>query len=111
MHFGGASDVGGNSRAKMMIRPPRVGFALDPIWADKAALVMAGFILVVAILSSLVLFIGVGTVGDVRLDQVLLAWTIMFELVVALPLWLVLRAIDWFNGGPQRRRASRNAGR
>lgn len=73
------------------------------IWADRIALTVAAMIAIVAALSSTVLFIGVGTFTDVRLNAAMLLWSAIIEMTVAVPIWVVLRLIDLLSGGRQRR--------
>ena len=77
------------------------------IWADRAGLAIAALIAFSAGLFTIVLFIGVGSLTDGRLNTTMLLWTAIAEIAVALPVWVVLRLLDLVFGGPWRRRARR----
>ena len=74
-------------------------------WPEKVGLATA---LVVAVLSALacatVLF-AADTVSFSKLNYALAMWSCVAELTVALPIWLLMRAIDFAANGPARRRA------
>ncbi len=65
------------------------------VWADKLTLLMA---LVVAVVSVLVWLLGIVALDGLsqsRLDRAIMDWTIQAELALVLPLWMVLRVIDF----------------
>jgi len=67
------------------------------IWADRVAVVWAGIVLAA--------ILWISDSAD-KFDHAMLGTTFGIELMLktVLPVWLILRAIDWVTGGPKRRR-------
>jgi hypothetical protein len=79
------------------------------IWADRIAFGFAVFIAASAAAVCVILMIAIGGLAaDTRLFTEIGLWAGLTELVTALPLWLLLRGIDYLAGGP-RLRARREA--
>lgn len=79
------------------------------VWADKVGLAA---VIVIAMLSALVcatVLLAADTVSFSRLNHVLAVWSGVAELTVALPIWLLMRGIDFAANGPARRRAGRKS--
>jgi hypothetical protein len=73
------------------------------VWADKVGLVTA---FVIAVLSALVcaaVLVAADTVTFSRLNHALAVWSGVAELTIALPIWLLMRGIDFATDGPARR--------
>lgn len=79
------------------------------IWADKVALGVTASIAAAGFFVWLLAIIALKTAFDGSFDRYMLFWIAEAELAVALPLWLGLRAVDWFLGGPARRQAQRDS--
>jgi hypothetical protein len=73
------------------------------MWADRCALGVALLILVVAGVISILAFIRARPDDVLSLSSETVIWTGKAELVAALPLWAVLRIVDFMLGGPRRR--------
>ena len=73
-------------------------------WPEKVGLVTA---LVVFVLSAFVcaaVLFAAETVSFGKLNHALAMWSGMAELTIALPIWLLMRGIDFAANGPGRRR-------
>lgn len=77
------------------------------VWADKVGLVAAFAVAASAALVCAVTFLTVGTMTYRRLDMAMVSSTLVTELAVAAPIWLLMRAVDFAMRGPARRRANR----
>jgi hypothetical protein len=78
-------------------------------WPDKVGLVTA---LVIAVLSAFVcatLLLAADTMTFSRLNHLLAMWSGAAELIIALPIWLLMRGIDFAIDGPAHRRAGRKS--
>jgi len=75
------------------------------VWADKVGLVVAFVIAVFCVLVCAAALVAAETVTFWSLNHVLIAWSGMAELTIALPIWLVMRGIDFATNGPAHRRA------
>lgn len=73
--------------------------------ANKTALIVATVIAISAMLLAAIVFLGVGTYTDVRLNTAIALWTGIIELIVVLPLWTLLRVIARMRAGRQQNRA------
>ncbi len=73
------------------------------IWADKVALGIALSVAALAVLAGTAILLAVGTTSDPRLDMAVVKWTALAEIVIALPAWLIMRAIDVVAGGSGHR--------
>lgn len=67
------------------------------IWADKIAIVWGGVVFVVILWMAN---------NAAAFDDAMLHSDLAFQLVLklVLPVWLLLRGLDWIAGGPRRRR-------
>ena len=77
---------------------------LELAWPDRAALVAAFIIAALCVFAWIVTFLSVETVTYGRLNNALAFWTLVAEMVTAVPFWIFLRVIDFMNGGPETRR-------
>lgn len=78
------------------------------VWPEKVGLVTA---LAVAVMSALVcatVLFAADTMSFGKLNHALALWSGVAELIIALPIWLIMRAIDFAANGPAHRRANRN---
>lgn len=74
------------------------------IWADWVGLGFGLAIAASALMLSIILYIAAGGIFDIRLYGSVLNWTIAVELAITLPLWLLLRGIDFLAGARERRK-------
>jgi hypothetical protein len=75
------------------------------VWADKVGLLS---VVIIAVLSAIVcatVLLAADTVTFSRLNHVLAVWSGVAELVIALPIWFLMRGIDFAANGPAHRRA------
>ena len=63
-------------------------------WPDKIGIIAASAVAVLCVSLGAMLLASVGTVHVPRLENAIVRWSIYVELAIALPLWLLLRAID-----------------
>jgi hypothetical protein len=83
-------------------------------WAEKTVLWVAGLIAFSAAALFIILMIGTGMMGAASMGADALEYTVYVIGVVAVPLWLVLRVIYYFqqsrrplpDGGPRRENPS-----
>jgi hypothetical protein len=75
------------------------------VWADKVGLVAAFVIAVFCVLVCAAALVAAETVTFRSLNHVLMAWSGMAELTIALAVWLLMRGIDFATNGPAHRRA------
>ena len=80
---------------------------IDLVWADKVGLVTALVIAILCVLICVAVLIAAETVTYSKLNHVLMAWSGLVELTIALPIWVLMRGIDFVTNGPKRRRADR----
>ena len=76
-------------------------------WPDKAGLVTAALIAVLSTIICATVLMAAGSVFYVRLNYTLAEWAVSAELAIALPIWLLMRAIDFGTDGPAQRRGGR----
>ena len=79
------------------------------VWADKVGLAAVIVIAVLSALACATVLLAADTLSFGRLNHVLAVWSGMAELAVALPIWLLMRGIDFAANGPARRRAARKS--
>ena len=79
------------------------------VWPEKVGLVTALVIAVLSALACATVLFAAGTVSFSKLNYALAMWSCVAELTVALPIWLLMRAIDFAANGPARRRADRKS--
>ena len=65
------------------------------VWADKVVLLVALFIACGAFLCWIIGIIGLEGLPHPRFDSAMVDWTINAELMLVLPLWLLLRLLDF----------------
>ncbi len=73
-------------------------------WADRAGLITAFAIAAAALYTAVITLLAAKTMVSPRLDEALAAWTVIAEIGIALPLWLLLRAIAYLFRGPLAQR-------
>jgi hypothetical protein len=78
--------------------------------ANKTALTTAAVIAISAMLLAAIVFIGIGTYADARLNTAIVLWTGIVEVIVVLPLWTLLRVIARIRAG-ERQSWAQQAGR
>ena len=77
------------------------------VWADMVGLAAVIVIAVLSALACATVLLAADTVSFGRLNHLLAVWSGMAELTIALPIWLLMRGIDFAANGPARRRAGR----
>ena len=85
------------------LREPPKPKGLPLAWPDKVALVLAVLIAAACVVVWATTFTSVGTVLYHRLNNTLALWTAVAELGITFPVWIALRTVDLFQGGPTRR--------
>ncbi|MES2293847.1 MAG: hypothetical protein V4527_11165 [Pseudomonadota bacterium] len=78
-------------------------------WPEKAGLVTALVIAVLSALACATVLFAAGTLSFSKLNYALAMWSGAAELTIAVPIWLLMRAIDFAANGPARRRADRKS--
>ena len=79
------------------------------VWADKVGLAAVIVIAGLSALACATVLLAAGTLSFGRLNHVLAVWSGVAELAVGLPIWLLMRGIDFAANGPAHRRAARKS--
>jgi hypothetical protein len=79
------------------------------VWPEKVGLVTALAVAVLSALFCVTVLYAADTVSFGKLNHALAVWSGVAELTVALPIWLLMRGVDFAANGPARRRANRKS--
>jgi hypothetical protein len=96
--------------------PPRLNRRQDAqrgriylAWPEKVGLAAALAVAVFSAIACATVLFAADTLSFATLNHVLAIWSCVAVLTVALPIWLLMRAIDFAANGPARRRADRKS--
>lgn len=81
--------------AKSNREPPQLNRSMKLDWPEKVVIGIAIFIVATMFLFWAVLADGVGSMHDNQLNIALLHWSLETELTFILPIWIVLRTINF----------------
>ena len=93
--------------AKMTMNRGKLSKRSHLAWPDKAGLVTAAVVAVCSTTICATLLMAAGSLFYVRLNHTLADWAVSAELTIVLPIWLLMRVIDFGVDGPAQRRGGR----